>query len=141
MTGFSHNSKSYLLINGLSVLWIKVIWSENFHYELESFRNCPDIDRHYQNQSVHINKTAAEVLTVLTDFGFTIAAQSEHSAGNFITWTLVRKEPFLVIRRNSVELVESDNNCELTEAEPLSSNFLEREYLYEAKSSDMTNCM
>ena len=53
----------------------------------------------YPNQSVYINKTAAEVLTVLTDFGFTIAAQSEHSAGNFITWTLVRKEPFLVIRR------------------------------------------
>ena len=66
---------------------------------MESFRNCPDIDRHYPDQSVHINKTSAEVLTVLTDFGFKIAAHSQDSTGNFITWTLVRKEPFLVIRR------------------------------------------
>ena len=61
---------------------------------MESFRNCPDIDCHYPDQSVHINKTSAEVLTVLTDFGFKIAAHSQDSTGNFITWILFRKEPF-----------------------------------------------
>ena len=37
---------------------------------MESFRNNPDgcIDSHYPDQSVHINKTSAEVLTLLTDF-------------------------------------------------------------------------
>ena len=77
-------------MKGKSSLWVNNNWS---------FRNCPDIDRHYPDQSVHINKTSAEVLTVLTDFGFKIAAHSQDSTGNFITWTLVRKEPFLVIRR------------------------------------------
>ena len=81
----------------------------------------------YPNQSVYINKTAAEVLTVLTDFGFTIAAQSEHSAGNFITWTLVRKEPFLIIRRDYVKHMDGvNNNCEHNESEPILTEILER---------------
>ena len=33
----------------------------------------------YPDQSAYINKTAAEVLTVLTDFGFTIAAHLDLS--------------------------------------------------------------
>ena len=81
----------------------------------------------YPNQSVNINKTAAEVLTLLTDFGFTVAAQSQDSAGNFITWTLVRKEPFLIIRRDYAKRVDSvNNNFEPNESEPLSSNILEK---------------
>ena len=72
----------------------------------------------FANQSVFINKTAAEVLSILTDFGCIIVSQSQDSAGDFITWTLMKKEPFLkfprykeiIIRRDQVKHVDRENN-------------------------------
>ena len=72
----------------------------------------------FPNQSVYINKTAAEVLSILTDFGFIIASQSQDSSGDFITWTLVKKAPFLkfprykeiIIRRDQVIRIDRENN-------------------------------
>ena len=87
----------------------------------------------FPNQSVYINKTAADVLSILTDFGFIIASQSQDSAGDFITWTLVKKAPFLkfprykeiIIRRDQVIRVDRENNNH-EPADRSLSNILER---------------
>ena len=45
------------------------------------------------------SRSAAQVLTTLTDLRFQICSQSQDSQGLFITWTLLRAQPTLT-RRN-----------------------------------------
>ena len=57
------------------------------------------------------SRSAAQVLTTLTDLRFQICSQSQDSQGLFITWTLLRPQPTL-IRRNYKDIKVFQANVE-----------------------------
>ena len=87
----------------MSVLQITVIWRGNLHYELITIGKFQKLSWYWSSLSrskcLHKQDLSGGSYSSHRFFGFKIAAQSQDSTGNFITWTLVRKEPFLVIRR------------------------------------------
>ena len=87
----------------MSVLQITVIWRENLHYELITSGKFQKLSWYWSSLSrskcSHKQDLSGGSYSSHRFFGLKIAAHSQDSTGNFITWTLVRKEPFLVIRR------------------------------------------
>merc|ERR1712107_705286 len=62
----------------------------------------------FPGQQVFTSRSAAQVLTTLTDLRFQICSQSQDSQGLFITWTLFRSQPTL--RRNYKDVKVSQAN-------------------------------
>ena len=65
----------------------------------------------FPGQQVFTSRSAAQVLTTLTDLRFQICSQSQDSQGLFITWTLFRSQPTL-IRRNHKDVKVFQANVE-----------------------------